>query len=538
MSDQSGRCAPVTGYPPELEARYRAEGHWRADHLFGLLRQAAQLDPQRVALVCGERRYSYTALCTRASSLAVGFLELGLKAGDRAIVQLGNVAEFLEVLFALFRLGVVPLLTHPAHRRRELLNFAEQAQPAMYVAHRQLAGFDYSGLAETLQSEAATLRVVMLGDSSRYTSLSELYRPGQPACAEPAAESLALLQLSGGSTGCPKLIPRTHADYACAVRAGAEACGLSAQDAYLVALPANHNFPMSSPGALGALFTGAKVVMAARPEPRVTFPLIERERVTITALVPTLLTLWSEARRHRPDDLSSLRLLQVGGAKLPAKQALAVEPTFGCRLQQVFGMAEGLVCYTRAEDSAEVVAETQGRPGCEADEIRIVDDEDRDVPLGEPGHLLARGPYTIRGYYAATAHNQNAFTKDGFYRTGDIVRQLTSGHLIVHGRFKDQINRGGEKIAVAEVEEALEEHPQVRQAAVVAVPDRGLGERSFAFVIAKGELDAAELRAFLRDIGLAAYKQPDRYQLVASLPTTSIGKVDKAALRQRALEAS
>src|SRR5687767_8891210 len=109
MSDQSGRCAPVTGYPPELEARYRAEGHWRADHLFGLLRQAAQLDPQRVALVCGERRYSYTALCTRASSLAVGFLELGLKAGDRAIVQLGNVAEFLEVLFALFRLGVVPL---------------------------------------------------------------------------------------------------------------------------------------------------------------------------------------------------------------------------------------------------------------------------------------------------------------------------------------------------------------------------------------------------------------------------------------------
>lgn len=532
MNDGVGAGKTLTH--PQLVARYRAEGHWRPNHLFGLLQETERAWPENTALVCGERRYSYAALCARVTSLAKGLSELGLAAGDRALVQLGNVAEFVEVVFALFRLGVVPIVSNPAHRRREVLSFARQARPAVYIAHRRHAGFDYAEIAEVLRAEQPHLRVVMLGDSPGDVLLSELYRPGALRCAEPTAESLALLQLSGGSTGVPKLIPRTHADYACAVRAGVKACRLSERDAYLVVLPANHNFPLCSPGALGALFAGAKLVMAPRPEPRLTFPLIERERISITALVPTLLTLWSEARRHRRDDLSSLRLLQVGGAKLSAKQARGVEPTFGCQVQQVFGMAEGLVCYTQGEDGDELVATTQGRPGCEADEVRVVDDQDRDVPLGEPGHLLTRGPYTIRGYYAAESHNAIAFTEDGYYRTGDIVRQLPSGHLVVEGRHKDQINRGGEKIAVAEVEEALQEHPRVRQAAVVAVPDRSLGERSFAFVIAHGELEVTELRAFLRELGLAAYKQPDRYALVDSLPTTSVGKIDKAALRQRA----
>jgi 2,3-dihydroxybenzoate-AMP ligase len=537
MSGQRTNVNSLVGYPPEFEARYRDAGHWRSDNLFALLQRSARLYPLQTALVCGERRYSHAELCTRATELAVGFFELGLRPGDRVLVQLPNVAEFFEVVFALLRLGVVPILAHPAHRRRELLSFVKQGRPAAYIAKQGHAGFDYSSLAEALRAEDPTLRVVMLGESPRYTSLAELYQPRALSCPEPAADSLALLQLSGGSTGCPKLIPRTHADYACAVRAGVDVCGIVASDAYLAALPVNHNFTMCSPGTLGVLFAGGKVVMSPRPEPRVAFPLMERESVTITALVPALLTLWLEARRHRRDDLSGLRLLQIGGAKLSSKQARAVQPSFGCRVQQVFGMAEGLVCYTRADDSDDLVAETQGRPGCDADEIRVVDAQDRDVALGETGHLLTRGPYTIRGYFAAEAHNLVAFTRDGFYRTGDIVRQLPSGHLVVEGRFKDQINRGGEKIAAAEVEEALEEHPRVQQAAVVAVPDRGLGERSCAFVQAEGELDPSELRAFLEGLGLAAYKQPDRYELVENLPTTSVGKIDKAALRLRAAEA-
>jgi 2,3-dihydroxybenzoate-AMP ligase len=181
------------------------------------------------------------------------------------------------------------------------------------------------------------------------------------------------------------------------------------------------------------------------------------------------------------------------------------------------------------------VLETQGIPGSSADELRVVDEDDQDVPAGEVGQLLTRGPYTIRGYFAAESHNAAAFTSDGFYRTGDLVRVLPSGHLVVEGRAKDQINKGGEKIASQEVEEALAEHPDVLDVAVVAMPDAALGERACAFVVPRSEaLSGAELRQFLTASGLATYKVPDRFELVGQLPTTSVGKVDKKLLRHQA----
>src|SRR5690606_32527412 len=194
----------------------------------------------------------------------------------------------------------------------------------------------------------------------------------------------------------------------------------------LAALPAAHNFPMSSPGFLGVLHAGGTVVLAPDPSPKSALALIETERVTITAVVPPIALLWLDAVEHgtqRDRDLSSLRVLQVGGAKFAPEAARRVRPVLGCTLQQVFGMAEGLVNYTRLDDPEDIATTTQGRPLSPADEIRIVDDADRPVPDGEVGHLLTRGPYTIRGYYRADEHNAAAFTADGFYRTGDLVRR-------------------------------------------------------------------------------------------------------------------
>jgi 2,3-dihydroxybenzoate-AMP ligase len=252
-----------------------------------------------------------------------------------------------------------------------------------------------------------------------------------------------------------------------------------------------------------------------------------------------LALLWAQAAATTTHDLGSLQVLQVGGAKLVPEAARRVIDSLGCRLQQVFGMAEGLVNYTRDDDPEHVVLSTQGRPISAHDEIRVVDDEDNDVADGEVGHLLTRGPYTIRGYYRADAHNARAFTADGFYRTGDRVRRLASGHLIVEGRAKDQINRGGEKIAAEEVESHLLEHPAVFDAALVAMPDRWLGEKSCAFVVLRPRADDAppmaprELQRFLRERGIAAYKIPDRVELVEALPYTAVGKADKKALRAR-----
>lgn len=271
--------------------------------------------------------------------------------------------------------------------------------------------------------------------------------------------------------------------------------------------------------------------------PEVAFPLIERERVTLTGLVPPLALLWTQAATATAHDLSSLDVLLVGGAKFSEEAARRVRPALGCTLQQVFGMAEGLVNYTRLDDPVEVIVTTQGRPISPDDEILVVDDEDQEVAPGETGHLLTRGPYTIRGYWRAPEHNARSFTEDGFYRTGDVVRVAPSGHIVVEGRAKDQINRGGEKIAAEEVENHILAHPFVHDANVVAEPDPYLGERTCAYVILRpgaGPLKPVDIKRFVRERDLAAYKVPDRVEFVDTFPRTGVGKISKKALRTAA----
>lgn len=526
--------ADYSSWPSPYPDRYRRAGYWRGETFGQMLRQLAQRYGERTAIVGGEKRWSYHELDERADQLAAGFNALGIGAGDRVIVQLPNIPEFFAVCFALFRLGALPILALPAHRQAEIGSFCLHTEAVAYIIVDREGGFDYRKLAREIHAQTKSLQhIVVVGEPQEFIALSELYH--QPKhLQEPVASDIAFFQLSGGSTGLPKLIPRTHDDYLYSVRASAEICALNSESVYLVALPVNHNFPLSSPGSFGTLYVGGKVVLALHPRPDEAFGLIARERVTITALVPPLAIIWLEAVTTRDTDLSSLQLLQVGGAKLTSEVAHRISTTLGCRLQQVFGMSEGLVCYTRLDDSDHLVLHSQGQPISPDDEIRVVDDADLDVAPGEIGHLLTRGPYTIRGYYRAPEHNATAFTTDGFYRTGDLVRLMPSGHLIVEGRSKEQINRGGEKITSEEVENHLVAHPGVHNAAVVSMPDDLLGERTCAFVIPlEPPPNAMHLRAFLRDRGLADYKIPDRFEWVPTLPQTAAGKVDRKALRDQ-----
>ncbi|WP_342210450.1 AMP-binding protein [Stutzerimonas zhaodongensis] len=247
--------------------------------------------------------------------------------------------------------------------------------------------------------------------------------------------------------------------------------------------------------------------------------------------------MWLQAAPSCHGELDSLQLIQVGGAKLPEAQARRVPQVLGCRLQQVFGMAEGLVNYTRLDDSDEHVYLTQGQPMSPDDEIKVVDREGHPVAAGEIGALMTRGPYTIRGYFQSPEHNAAAFDAEGFYRSGDLVRQRDDGYLVVVGRIKDQINRGGEKIAAEEVENLLMAHPAVAQAALVSVPDEAMGEKSCAYIVsADPSLKGIVLRKFLRGLGLADYKLPDRFVHIDALPVTAVGKVDKNRLRRRVAE--
>ncbi|MFC9896300.1 (2,3-dihydroxybenzoyl)adenylate synthase [Nocardia sp. NPDC127579] len=503
--------------------------------------------PDAVAVIDTANRWTYRELHSRAQALATGFAEIGIRPRDRVLVQLPNIAEFVEVIFGLFQAGALPVFGLPAHRQAELIPIAQASGAVAVITchHHQL--FDHAALATAVRAAAADLEhVIVVPDRGApapegTVSLDDLRRaPGEFPAVD--ASEVAFLQLSGGSTGIPKLIPRTHDDYLYSVRRSAELCELDSGSVYLAALPVAHNFPMSSPGILGALWAGGTVALAADPTPSTAFAAIERFGVTITGLVPPLARVWAErAEAGTPHDLSSLRVLLVGGARCPDELARRIGPALGVTVQQVFGMAEGLVCYTRLDDPEEVILGTQGRPMSDLDQVAVVDADDNPVPPGTDGMLITKGPYTIRGYYDNPEANARSFTADGWYRTGDVVALRADGNLVVKGRDGDRVNRGGEKVSAEELEEHLLEHPAVRDVAIVSVPDPALGERTCAFVVAtdpQAEPTLAELRKFVRERGVATWKLPDLVRVVDSFPETGVGKTSRRALRAALSERS
>lgn len=551
-----------TPWPAEIAASYREKGYWTDVPMTDILIRHQSERAEHRALICGERSWTYRQLELDAARLADSLLQLGVKPGDTALVHLPNVAEFYIVFFALMKLGVVPVNALFSHNRHELSAYAGQIQPTLAVVssrHSLFADSEYvqslsqqypslqhwlvdgeasdeapfgHSLAAAIKGELTATHIV--SDNTVSGSTIHGHNDALRSWPELDASEVAFFQLSGGSTGTPKLIPRTHNDYYYSLRASAEICLLDRDSVFLCALPVPHNFTLSSPGALGVFYAGGTVVLAPEPSPMTCFPLIKRHQVTMTSLVPPAVTLWLQAAADDGSELASLQFLQVGGARLGESLARRIQPELGCQLQQVFGMAEGLVNYTRFDDSEWHVLNTQGRPISEDDEIRIVDENGQDVPRGTPGALLTRGPYTFRGYYNSPEHNQTAFDQDGFYRSGDVVVMTDDGYLMVVGRDKDQINRGGEKVAAEEIENQLLALPEITQAALVAMPDPVMGEKSCAFIVTTNpKLKTIAIRKHLRACGIADYKLPDRIETVDAMPMTHVGKIDKKALRQQ-----
>ena len=542
--------SPVTEgtvpWPEDAVGQYVARGWWRGLALGTELWNAAAARLDAPAVTDGELRLTYRSVTARADALAARLTgELGLRRGDRVVVQLPNCWQFVILLLGCLRAGVIPVMALPAHRRHELAYLVDHSEAAAIAVPGQVRDFDHQHMAEELVADCPTLRLVL--------TTSEIVRAGSTdltaVCAEPAdaaatrrrwdadppgSRDVALFLLSGGTTGLPKLIARTHDDYAYNARASAELCRLGPDTVYLTALPASHNFPLACPGIIGTLLSGGRVVMLPSPEPERSFAAIAAEGVTVTAAVPAVAQRWiRHAREHGASQLRTLRLLQVGGARLADEIARQVRPVLGATLQQVFGMAEGLLNYTRLDDPDDVIRTTQGRPLSEGDEVRLVDTRDRDVPEGEPGSLLTRGPYTPRGYYRAAEQNARAFTAGGWYRSGDIVRRRPDGNLVVEGRDKDMINRGGEKISAEEVENLVYQLPQVAQIAAIAMPDPELGERVcvYAVLMPGAALTLDTVRAAMMGAGVARFKWPERLVVVPELPATKVGKIDKKALR-------
>ncbi|WFE65103.1 AMP-binding protein [Micromonospora sp. WMMD714] len=524
-----------TPWPAEFVDRYREAGYWRGEVLGDLFRPWADWagearDPGRAAVVTRHGRHTYGELDARADELAAGLSELGVRPGDSVVVQLPNTVEFLVTCVALFRLGALPVLALPAHRRAELTYLTQYVGAVALVTGDRAPGVDHRAVAQEVRDACPTLRhVLVVGDPGPFLAWSQVRAPAREL-PRPDPQDVAFFLLSGGTTGLPKLIPRTHDDYAFQLRATAEAMSFDHRHAYLAAVPVAHNAALGCPGVFGALRVGGRAVLASSPSPDEVFALMTQERVTLTTVMPAVLSLWVETAPIFDVHLPEL-VIEVGGAVLHPDLARAVRPALGATLTHWFGMAEGVLCFTRPDDGDEAAATTQGTPMCADDELLVVDATGRPVAPGEVGELLARGPCTLRGYFAVPEHNRTTFTPDGFLRTGDLARIDPEGRLVISGRIKDVINRGGEKVMADEVEGHLLTHERVRAAAVVPVPDRQLGEKTCAVVVADGPPPSlVELRKLLRDRGLADYKLPDRLAVVEALPLTNVGKVDKRAL--------
>ncbi|MCX8966956.1 salicylate synthase [Erwinia psidii] len=494
------------------------------------LQHWAQLYGSRIALVNEqEQTLSYRQLYQRVEEIAAGLYARGLRAGDHAMVQMPNTLGFYTVFFALLRLGAIPVMAMPNQREQDINALIELATPVAFFIPD---GPEYLALANRMQQKHPTLRL-LVSDGPGSASIASLTEMWGATCPQPEPEpgDTALLLLSGGTTGTPKLIPRTHDDYFYNFTASARLCGFNSRMVFLAVLPAAHNFTLASPGVLGTWQCGGKVVTTTSASCDETMPLIEKQHVTHVALVPPLAKLWVEGREWEDSSLASLQVIQVGGARLEAGLARQLVEVMGCQLQQVFGMAEGLLCYTRLDDSLDTIIQTQGRPLSPEDEIRIVDEQDNDVAEGETGQLLTRGPYTIRGYFRAPAHNASSFTMDGYYCSGDLVRRDALGNLIVEGRIKEQINRAGEKISAAEVEEAISALHGVHAAVAVGVPDPLMGERICVFIKTTGRaINPAYIKTELRERGISDYKIPDQIEAIAEWPLTAARKIDKRQL--------
>ncbi len=538
----------VTPFPAEFAARYRALGYWEDRPLFDGFTAALAAYADRVAVVDEAGPVTYSQLSERSERLARALLDCGLEPLDRIIVQLPNTAVFAYLYFALLRIGAAPVLALPGHRRREITQFAGISAAKALAGPAAARGFDFAAMAADVMTDRPDLRLCLIQgqdfepNDPRFVRLEDLLSR-EPRSSREALEQIsidpsdpALFLLSGGTTGIPKLIPRTHNDYLYNSKIAAAACEIGVGDVLLDVLPIEHNLPLGCPGLQGFLLSGGTVVLGASTRPRDVFELIQRHRVTHIHLVPALLIRWIDDPGINNYDLSSLRVIQSGGQRLQPEVRLRAERALpGCFIQENFGMAEGLIMFVRSSDPPQVRRETCGRPASPADEVYLVDEDGHVVPDGEPGELIVRGPYTLRGYFRSPEHNARAFTPDGFYRSGDLLRKLPSGNYVVEGRVKDLINRGGEKISAEEVENLILAHPAVLNVACVPYPDPVLGERMCACVVLRPgfSLSLEDLVTFLAGFEIARFKLPERLEVFGSLPLSGFGKVSKKDLAAR-----
>ncbi len=534
---------PGVVYPPADKLRQHvAAGYLGRQSLIEAFMAVHASYPTHLALTGPEGDVTHGELDSITDRIASAFMDLGLQPLDRVVFQVPNCNELVFGWLGCLKAGLIPICTLVSHREREIGYLAKHAEAKLHFVQGD-DRFDHVAFAEQMQQQVQSLKhIVVARGPARGTALSlkTLYEAQDAASARARVRAVVhdpfqvvLFQLSGGTTGVPKIIPRFGSEYLYNMATIRDWYGFKADDIFFNPMPIMHNFNMvccTGP----VLLAGGAVAVTPNLTPESLIGILRDQKPTWLALGGPII-----AKIAGAVQAGVVNFKQVRGA-LSTSGGPKIEALLGAPAHHVFGMTEGMIILTHASDPKTARHETVGRPISPMDRVRILKPGTRqELPKGEVGEPAFDGPYTIHGYYDAAERNAETFTPDGAYLSGDLMSVRTiegKDYFVFQGRIKDVVDRAGEKISAEEVEWAVVNHPAVAGCGVIGVKDRVYGERVCACIVVRPGAqapDVAELGRYLEGFGLAKFKWPERIEVLTDLPVTHVGKLDKIALRAR-----
>jgi 2,3-dihydroxybenzoate-AMP ligase len=536
------------GYPQhskEDAQKYSKYRWWLGMPMGDFIDRDADVFPNKEAVVDDRVRLTYAQLRDKVNKLAVGLIDLGIKKGDAVLLQLPNWAEYVYSYFALQKIGAIPLVLISGYKQLEVGHLGKLAEAKAWIVPAVYRKMDYTSfIADVLAINPQLKHVISVRAEGKpnggfTNSLENLINRDltaddlrKLASRRPSATDVAHIVPSGGTTGLPKGIPRTHNDYVCNVEFKHKGWEMCTSDACLIVVPVGHNLAVLQ--VVGSIFFAFKLVLLDSTKPEDICKTIQSEKITYMPTVPSLVRRIIQTPEFRNYDLSSLKKISAGGEPSTPELIREVYDKLSCTYINEFGMTEGLICRTSLTDDVDTICNTVGKSTCPYNEVRIIDPDGKELPRNTDGELATKGPAIFAGYLKNPEENKKSFTKDGFFRTGDQARMDDRGYLKITGRIKDLIIRGGENISPAQVEELLCEYPGIADAAVIGMPDKDLGEKVCAYVrpAPGAKLDPEEIKAFMEKNGASKLLLPERFEFIESFPMTEAGKHDKKQLKK------
>lgn len=518
---------------------------WSGLNLGDLLDRAADIHPEKEAFVDGYTRLSFGEARAKADRLAIGLVGLGIKPLDRVLIQLPNWNEFVIAYFAFQKIGAVTVLLLERYREFEINRLVDLTGARSWVIPIKHRKTDYVPIIKGVLKEHPeienTIVVRGAGNYNPFYCFEKLIEKTEVTdetlsdlrSRRPDPSQVAHMGPTGGTTGAPKIVPRTHNSLINGVEYCSKSWEQNIEDINLLSGPIGHDLTFTK-GLLGSILTMGKVIFLDSTDNWDICETIAKEKVTSIVWVPTLAQRLLQYDDLHKYDLGSLKKMHSAGGTSHPGLVRDVITKLGMKFYNGYGGTEGMTTITRTTDDLEVICTTVGRPTCPYDIYKVIDSDGKALPPGEQGELVLKGPGIFTGYYNNPEENKAVFTKDGFFRTGDVAKINDKGYITLTGRIKEMINRGGESISATDIERLISAHPDVAAVAVIPMPDPLMGEKVCAYIQPKSgfRLTFDDIIFYLKKQKASVLQLPERIEFIDAMPYTGTQKTDKRKLQE------